>query len=125
MVDYYAALSKAWAYHDTARRGGKVNSEGAVKELAALSLFTPAEVARILDSTVQFVKSHWGMHDNASWPQRVWNASDLDLLMVVAYSYTKGRVSHLIPALVRNGNSIKAVSELTGVPLDEVRGAVG
>lgn len=123
-INHVAALRRAYDYNMLVREHKRFNKVVAVEELAATALFTPVEIAVILGTSVPFAKKHYGWHTNGSWPQRKWNPLAVDLMYNIALAYSEGRVSRrLIQLAIGAGCSIKAIAELTGIDITEVREA--
>jgi len=125
-TDYVKALETASWYFDLRRRGMKHSKPEAVKELAAFGLFTPTEVSAVLDVTVDLAKKHMGLHTNMSWPNRIWKTDALHVLWLIAVDWRDNQEVNrpLVQLASSNGTSIKAISQLTGTPLNAVREAV-
>jgi hypothetical protein len=122
MTDKAEALRVATEYNDRIRFGLKVDKSRAAGELAAFGLFSWLEISMILDTSVDFVKRAEGMHGNLSQPQRVWNIHSLSALYLVALNYRDGKVSTaLIRRLAENNNSLRAISQLTDIPIERLR----
>lgn len=131
MIDYAAALDTACKYYDKVRLNYMFKHEDAVKELASHGLFTPFEVAKIVGCSVGFASKHMDTHGSgkagAGWTQRKWGVEALSTLWLIALDYgadDKHVNKILIQKAARAGTSVKAIHQLTGVPLDDVRRAV-
>ena len=121
-IDYYNALVTADFYRHMKRSGEKFNRAGAVRKLTAFGLFTAPEVAAIVGCSVKFVE------DKTSTPlpesnRHAWKLSALDAMVHIAWNHKhKQDITSLVKHIVSDGNSIRAISELTGVPKDTLRG---
>lgn len=126
-TNYSGALLCARLYYDANRQNLKFDKPEAVTKLAAFGVFTSKEIAEIIGMSVGYVRKHMEVYESGSDPRRVWYPHCLDALYVVAYNYeTGGYYEGLVYALViQEKNSIRAVSELTGVPMNEIRSIVG
>lgn len=126
MTDHVKALETAYWYYDLGRREQKFDKQEAVKELAAFGLFTPIELSRILGVSVDYAQKHMGTQTNTSWPTRVWSIDALHVLWLIAIDYwNANEVAKTLVQLASDNNcSIKAIAQLTGVPLDQIREAV-
>ena len=124
--EYAPAWDVALRYYDLSRRHVKFNKREAVRELAAFRLFTAKEVARYVGCSVWFAEKTPGVVPASS---RVWNVHATIALAALARAHDEfGEESPAIPLLViaciREGASMQAIAELTGVPIDVVREAV-
>lgn len=121
VIDYVNAMISANMFYRMKRAGQKFNRVGAVRELTAFGLFTAPEVAVIVGCSVEFVEDK----TNTPLPEsyRHWNLSALDGLYSIAWNFKNGRDNTLlVKNIISAGNSIRAISELTGVPKDILRG---
>lgn len=125
-TDYVKALETANWYYDLNRRHMKFDKPTAVRELDQYGLFSPVELSHILDTTVETVKKARGMQPVETWPQRVWKLDALHVLWLLAVEWRDSGAAEdkLIQRASDNGTSMKAISQLTGIPLDKVREAV-
>jgi hypothetical protein len=124
-VDKVEALRVATEYNDRVRFDVKVDKSEAVRKLAAFDLFSPLELSLILDTSIKFVERHMGWHTNMSWPSRVWNIHSLSVLYLLALDYRRGHVNkNLIRTLIGSNNSLRAISELTDIPIERLREVV-
>ena len=125
-IDHVKALETANWYHDLNRRGMKYNKATAVEELSRYDLFSPVELSRIVDTTVSAVKKAQGMQPVVTWPQRIWKLEALHVLWLLAVDWRDNE--EVAPPLAQlaseHGTSMKAISQLTGIPLNQVREAV-
>lgn len=126
MIDHVKALETANWFNDLNRRGMKYDKSEAVKELAAFGLFTPQEISWIVAKTIDYARKHMGMQSNMSWPHRIWKLDALHVLWLLAIEWrdNQGISAPLVQLASSNGTSVKAISQLTGVPLETVREAV-
>lgn len=125
-IDYVDALSTAFDIYDKRRRGYKFNRSVAVRQLTAFDLFSPVEISRILDMSIESVKKLQGMQPVQTWPQRVWKPESLNALLAIAIDWKADQsVSEpLLQLVAEGGTSAKAISQLTGVPMEFVREAI-
>ena len=125
-IDHVKALETANWYHDLNRRGMKYDKTVAVKELSRYDLFSPVELSHIVDTTVSAVKKAQGMQPVVTWPQRIWKLDALHVLWMLAIDWRENE--EVEPPLAQlaseHGTSMKAISQLTGIPLNQVREAV-
>lgn len=125
-IDHVKALETANWYHDLNRRGMKYDKTVAVKELSRYDLFSPVELSHIVDTTVSAVKKAQGMQPVVTWPQRIWKLDALHVLWLLAVDWRDNE--EVAPPLAQlaseHGTSMKAISQLTGIPLNQVREAV-
>ena len=125
-IDHVKALETANWYHDLNRRGMKYDKPTAIKELSRYDLFSPVELSRIVDTTVSAVKKAQGMQPVVTWPQRIWKLEALHVLWLLAVDWRDNE--EVAPPLAQlaseHGTSMKAISQLTGIPLNQVREAV-
>ena len=125
-IDHVKALETANWYHDLNRRGMKYDKTVAVKELSRYDLFSPVELSHIVDTTVSAVKKAQGMQPVVTWPQRIWKLDALHVLWMLAIDWRENE--EVEPPLAQlaseHGTSVKAISQLTGIPLNQVREAV-
>lgn len=122
-TNHIRALASAEAYRRIRRDNIGFEQSDAVRELAAFGLFTASELAALLGVSVGYVQNVVGsdMPESA----RHWKLSALDALWHIAWGYKNGGdIEFLVTSTVRAGNSIRAVSELTGVPKNTIREAV-
>lgn len=119
-ISHINALARAENYRRIRRDNIGFEKSDAVRELAAFSLFTASELAALLGVSVGFVQNVAG--DGLPESARHWKLSALDALWHIAWGYKNGGdIEFLVTSTVRAGNSIRAVSELTGVPKDTIR----
>ena len=125
-IDRVKALETAIWYHDLNRRGMKFDKPTAVNELKQFRLFSATEIGWIVGITREAMNKIVGTHDLAPVNHRVWKLDVLDVLWIMALTWQdKGVFSDVIVRLaVSDGTSMKAISQLTGIPLDKVREAV-
>lgn len=125
-IDHVKALETANWYHDLNRRGMKYDKTVAVKELSRYDLFSPVELSHIVDTTVSAVKKAQGIQPVVTWPQRIWKLDALHVLWLLAVDWRDNE--EVAPPLAQlaseHGTSMKAISQLTGIPLNQVREAV-
>ena len=125
-IDHVKALETANWYHDLNRRGMKYDKPTAIKELSRYDLFSPVELSHIVDTTVSAVKKAQGMQPVVTWPQRIWKLEALHVLWLLAVDWRDNE--EVAPPLAQlaseHGTSMKAISQLTGIPLNQVREAV-
>lgn len=125
-IDHVKALETANWYHDLNRRGMKYDKPTAIKELSRYDLFSPVELSHIVDTTVSAVKKAQGMQPVVTWPQRIWKLDALHVLWMLAIDWRENE--EVAPPLAQlaseHGTSMKAISQLTGIPLNQVREAV-
>ena len=125
-IDHVKALETANWYHDLNRRGMKYDKTVAVKELSRYDLFSPVELSHIVDTTVSAVKKAQGIQPVVTWPQRIWKLDALHVLWMLAIDWRENE--EVEPPLAQlaseHGTSMKAISQLTGIPLNQVREAV-
>lgn len=124
-IDYVNALSRADKYRQLYRDGVKFEKSEAVRELAAFGLFTASELAALLGVSVGFVQNVVGeaMPESA----RRWKLSAIDALWHIAWNFKHtgpDQIESLVAWVVQNGTSIRAISELTGIPKNVIREAV-
>lgn len=121
------ALLKANVLYLQVRDGVKFNKQKAAGELAAFGLLSIKEISDILALNFKQVEQAAGVRADfgPNNTGRVWNISALSALYLIAQDYDNGHVNKvLIQKVVKDGNSIRAVAELTGMPKDEIRKAV-
>ena len=125
-VNHIKALETANWYYDLSRREVKFDMAEAVNDLNTFGLFTPAEIGMVLGIVTGQVKRYIGMSTNMSQSQRIWGVDSLHILWLMALAYEQGEDLPKVLALLaaENGTSVKAMSELCGIPLDIVREAV-
>ena len=125
-IDHVKALETANWYHDLNRRGMKYDKPTAIKELSRYDLFSPVELSHIVDTTVSAVKKAQGIQPVVTWPQRIWKLDALHVLWLLAVDWRDNE--EVAPPLAQlaseHGTSMKAISQLTGIPLNQVREAV-
>ena len=120
------ALKLARDYSRKVREGiVKFNKRRAVRELAAFGLFSPYEIARVLDVSAEFVRNN--AHEPfppARPPFRSWDERDLDALHKLSES--RGLAVHrLVKSLVGlRRTSVRAIVELCGWTRSEVMEAL-
>lgn len=124
--EYAPAWDVALRYYDLSRRRVKFNRREAVRELAAFRLFTAKEIARYVGCSTTYAERNLGVNVSSS---RVWNVHATIALAALARAHDEfGEESPAIPLLViaciREGASMQAIAELTGVPIEVVREAV-
>lgn len=120
IMEYTKALAQADNYRRIRRDNIGFEQSDAVRELAAFGLFTAPELAALLGVSVGFIDNVTGGGTPES--QRHWKLSALDAMWHIAWGYKNGGdIEFLVTSTVRAGNSIRAVSELTGVPKDTIR----
>lgn len=126
-IDYVGALACASYYYEFVRDEVAFNKPGAVRALTAFGLFTPREMAEILDTSIETVKKHMGMHVNTSWSARKpAPPKALSLLGVIARQWRDGEDTDMLVAraAMYGGVSVRTIHELTGVSLEKVRAVV-
>ncbi len=124
-TDHVGALSKASEYVEVVRRGGRIDKPLAVRELTRFDVFTPKEISKIVGLSITQVKHHMGMQTNTSWSTRTWDEYQVSVLWQIALLYhNEGQVNMILIKMAAEACSLRAISELTGVPLDDVREAV-
>ena len=125
-IDHVKALETANWYHDLNRRGMKYDKPTAIKELSRYDLFSPVELSHIVDTTVSAVKKAQGIQPVVTWSQRIWKLGALHVLWLLAVDWRDNE--EVAPPLAQlaseHGTSMKAISQLTGIPLNQVREAV-
>lgn len=121
-----SALKLAERYNRDLRDGYvKVNKQKAVRELTAFGLFSPYEIASILDCTAEFVRNYSEtVFPPARPPFRVWDVRTLAVLELVT-----GLRNEAVSSLVRDlvtlwGTSVRAIVELTDWTRAEVMEAL-
>ena len=125
-IDHVKALETANWYHDLNRRGMKYDKTAAVKELSRYDLFSPVELSHIVDTTVSAVKKAQGIQPVVTWPQRIWKLDALHVLWLLAVDWRDNEevAAPLAQLASEHGTSMKAISQLTGIRLNQVREAV-
>lgn len=124
MIDYVKALETANWYLDLQRRGMKFDKPEAVKDLAKYDLFTAVEIGWVLEVSPGYARKYMG--DSLSTSNRVWKTGALYILWLLAIDWRDDRTISvpLVQLASEHGTSIKSISQLTGIPLNDVREAV-
>jgi hypothetical protein len=122
LVDKVEALRQATEYWDRVRFGVRFDKVGAARELAASAVFSQKEISLILDTSVEFVKRVTADYKFAR-VNRLWNIRSVGALYMLALSYRAGgRINrNLLRRVVNDNNSIRAVQELTDIPIERIR----
>lgn len=124
-IDHVKALETANWYHDLNRRDMKFDKATALKELHQYKLFSQTELGWIVGTTWDGVGKVLG---NSPKPvnHRVWKLQALHVLWLLAVDWRDNE--EVAPPLAQlaseHGTSMKAISQLTGIPLNQVREAV-
>ena len=125
-TDHVKALETANWYHDLNRRGMKYDKTVAVKELAQYSLFSARELGWIVGVTEATVATKLDLPLTEYVSHRVWKLEALHVLWLLAVDWRDNE--EVAPPLAQlaseHGTSMKAISQLTGIPLNQVREAV-
>lgn len=123
-MDKVEALRVANVYYDHVRYGVKFNKSEAVRELAAFGLFSIREISLILDTTFQRAQYEAGalVDLGPNNTGRVWNIKTLSALYLLALDYRHGHVNErLLIKVAHNNTSLRAIAELTDIPIERVR----
>lgn len=125
-IDYAGALLKAEVYYDATRQEVKFKKSEAVRELTAFGLFDSYEIGKFLGATAWWVNTVLGKQSDNSYPKREWNVKAVSSLRIIAETWRDGGdPDRLIAAVaMHKGASVRAIHELTGVPLDRIRSVV-
>ena len=125
-IDHVKALETANWYHDLNRRGMKYDKTVAVKELAQYSLFSARELGWIVGVTEATVATKLDLPLPEYANHRIWKLDALHVLWLLAVDWRDNE--EVAPPLAQlaseHGTSMKAISQLTGIPLNHVREAV-
>ena len=125
-IDHVKVLETANWYHDLNRRGMKYDKPTALKELAQYSLFSARELGWIVGVSEASVDKQIGWRVPEYTNHRVWKLEALHVLWLLAVDWRDNE--EVAPPLAQlaseHGTSMKAISQLTGIPLNQVREAV-
>lgn len=126
MIDYVSAWQTAIRFYNLTRRSVKFNKKTALKELDSFGLFTPLEAARFVGCSPAVAEKYLTVTVNS---KRTWPLTASIALSALANAHEEWgeespNIALLVRASLREGASVLAVSELTGVNIDIVREAV-
>ncbi len=128
MVDYYGALDYALTINEHANSGKKFAKAEAVKRLAAFGLFTDVEIAQIAGVNIMRVRDLVDTEEPPFNGNRMWTPwrvlPNLEILADYYHNDNKYINDVLIRGTVGRDCSVKALSELTGIPIEIVRDAL-
>lgn len=127
MTDKAEALRTATEYNDRVRFDVKIDKSEAVRKLAAFGLFSIREISYILDIPFNRAEADagWFVDLGPSNTGRLWNIKSLSTLYLVALDYRRGHINkRLVRLLASSNNSLRAISELTDIPIERVREVV-
>jgi hypothetical protein len=126
-VDKVEALRVATEYHDRIRFDVKIDKPKAVRELAAFGLFSIKEISLILDMPFNRTEVEAGalVDLGPNNVGRAWNIHALSALYLLALDYRRGHVNEsLLIRVAEDSNSLRAISELTDIPIERIREVV-